>query len=562
MLVVLLNWIYIFFVTQIIGIGFYKCINYLMKENIELNMIRNTVCGIVVTTIYAQFFSLFYKVGLLANLILLVLCVIIIYFNKKLLWEYFKRSRKVIVSWEGFLYLGVLLLFAFAASRGKFHADTNLYHAQAIRWYEEFGVVKGLANFQWHFGYNSSSFGFAALFSLGFLGFQSFHCTTSYIAVVLCLWAFYYIKDFYMHKQHVTDMCCIAILFYALINFTGFMSPASDYVTMFFALYLIARWAEEIDSGKNNISTYALLCVLAVFICTLKLSAGLLVLLVIYPAIYLIKEKKYKDIAVYLLLGIVTILPFLIRNVIISGWLLYPFPAIDLFNVDWKLPEEFVIVDSTQIKVWAKCLYDITLADMPLKEWISIWWSSQERYAQMLIYCNILAVCLDIVILLHYIRKKKKINPNVILLNVVVLCCSVAWFFLAPFIRYGLAFLLATPMIAVGMWLHRKESSFYQIVSGAIVVLMFFMGSSYWEHYFTDDMVFIKQNLTEPYYVNQKDYDTNELVEYDMNGVTVYYPQKGEISGYENFPVSTYDQMIMNTELRGTELKDGFRSKG
>lgn len=42
----------------------------------------------------------------------------------------------------------------------------SLYHAQAVRWYEEYGVVKGLGNLQWHFAYNSSYFAFAALFSL------------------------------------------------------------------------------------------------------------------------------------------------------------------------------------------------------------------------------------------------------------------------------------------------------------------------------------------------------------------------------------------------------------
>lgn len=423
------------------------------------------------------------------------------------------------------------------------------------------GIVKGLGNLQWHFAYNSAGFGFAALFSLSFLGFQSFHCTTGYIAAVVCIWALYYIKDFCSHKQHVADMCCIAILFYALVNFNGFMSPASDYATMFFALYLIARWAEEIESGKKDVPAYALLCVLAVFLCTLKLSAGPIVLLVIFPAVHLIKQKQYKDIFIYLSLGIVTILPFLIRNVIISGWLLYPFPSIDLFHVDWKIPVEYALIDSAQIKVRAKCLYDITLEDMPMKEWITIWWSSQERYAKMLIYCDILGVCLDIVILLHRLIIKEKINSNLFLLNVVTIFCCAVWFVLAPFIRYGLSFLLALPMLAVGMWFHKKERGLYQLVLGGIVALMFFMGSAYWEHYFTDDMIFLKHNVMNPYYILQKDYDSTELKVTDMNGINIYSPQMGEISGYYYFPATTYPQMISDVELRGSDLKDGFRNK-
>ena len=45
------------------------------------------------------------------------------------------------------------------------HYDTGLYHAQAIRWIEEYGVVPGLANLHSRFGYNSASFALSAFFS-------------------------------------------------------------------------------------------------------------------------------------------------------------------------------------------------------------------------------------------------------------------------------------------------------------------------------------------------------------------------------------------------------------
>lgn len=561
MLVVLLNWMYIFFITHTIGLGFFKWINRIIKPPAHFSISRNIVCGIVVTTIYVQILNFFYKIGLIANLILLVLCVFVLYQNKETILEYCHFFRKIIFSWEGILYIGIIILFAFSTSRGEFHTDTNIYHAQAIRWYEEMAVVKGSGNLQLHFAYNSSNFAFAALFSLGFLGLQAVHCTTGFVAVVFCIWALYYLKDYSLHNSHITDMGCVSILVYALVNYTGFMSPASDYMTMFFTLYLITRWTQEIESEKNDITAYSLLSVLAVFLCTLKLSAGLIILLAVYPAIYLIKEKRYKDICIFSSLGILSLIPFLIRNVIISGWLLYPFPAIDLFQVDWKIPVRYVLLDSAQIKVWGKCLYDIALADMPLKEWVPIWWEAQARYGQMLIYCNILAIWLDIVILLHRLIKREKLNHNLILLNITVIICCAAWFFMAPFIRYGLAFLLATPFLAIGMWLHKKERSLYQLISGGILVLMFFMGSSYWENYFTDDMVFIKQNLTQPYYIIQKDYDIPEYEEIDLGGITIYASTRGELSGYYNFPIVTYVGKLSDVEPRGSRLEDGFRSK-
>ena len=148
MIIVLLNWFYIFFITQLLGFGFCKCLNKFLKRDIPCQLSQNIICGIVIATVYAQFFSLFYKVGLLANLILLILCLITLFqYNKEIL-SLLKDVKTTAFSWEGCLYLGILILIAFFTSRGPIHADTNMYHAQAIRWYEEYGVVKGLANLQ------------------------------------------------------------------------------------------------------------------------------------------------------------------------------------------------------------------------------------------------------------------------------------------------------------------------------------------------------------------------------------------------------------------------------
>lgn len=43
MVSVLLIWMYIFFVTQIIGLGFYKCINRISEREISFDISRNTV---------------------------------------------------------------------------------------------------------------------------------------------------------------------------------------------------------------------------------------------------------------------------------------------------------------------------------------------------------------------------------------------------------------------------------------------------------------------------------------------------------------------------------------
>lgn len=563
MISVLLNWLYIFVITLLIGLGFLRILSVILEKKLSFSFFNLILCGIAVTTVYAQILSLFCKIGFLANLLLVALCIVVAIKNRDILWGYGKKTKQIFFSWEGLLYFGLIIFIAFCTSRGALHTDTNLYHAQAIRWYEEYGVVKGLGNLQWHFAYNSSYFAFAALFSMKFLCGQSLHCTTGFIAIILILWSLYYLRGFFSHKSHLTDMCCVGILFYVLVNLTGCVSPASDYATMYMALYLVARWAETIEKSPDDIDTFARLSVFSVYVMTLKLSAGLMILLVIFPLFYLVKTKRIKAIGIYFALGVIMAAPFLIRNVIISGWLLYPFAAIDLFHFDWKMPVNYVNIDSATIKVWARCLYNPVMENIkiPFREWLPIWWEAQEHYAQMLILANILAFVLDVSILIHMLVTRAKINWNIILLKLVLFGCIIAWLFLAPFIRYGLAFLLAVPMISVGMWMKKDEpDSFYKLFSGCIVFVMFFVLTPYWDHYFSDDLLFIKQNITEPYYICQKKYDSSSMEEYDMNGITVYLPTDADITGYDYFPSSAYDYMIINTELRGNTLKEGFRS--
>ena len=85
---------------------------------------------------------------------------------------------------------------AYFASRGLQHTDTGIYHAQAIRWYEEYGLVKGLGNLQQHFAYNSAYLAYAAAFSMKWLVGQSLHGTNGFLQAFLCIWALYGLKNF------------------------------------------------------------------------------------------------------------------------------------------------------------------------------------------------------------------------------------------------------------------------------------------------------------------------------------------------------------------------------
>ena len=556
MAVIVLSWVYMFLICTLIGIGTLS-----PGRNRRFSVTLYLVTGIIGITVYAQFFSIFAKLGLWAHVMLVAAALVCGYRNRSTVWQLWQTYRPVLCSWEGFFYCCFVLLIAFFTSRGEFHTDTNIYHAAAIRIYEEYGLVKGIGNLQLHYAYNSSYLAFASIFSMKWLLGSSLHTTTGFLETVMCLYAFHGLRAFRQHKEHVADMMRIGILLYTLVNVTRSMSPATDYATMFFALFIITAWCENFYEKGSELTVYCLLTVAAVFAATLKFSSCLLVLIGLYPAWCLIREKRWKEIGICLFGGCVILCPFLVRNYLISGWLLYPFEGIDLFKVPWKIPLEYLVHDADQIKVWGRCLYDVEKVDMPLYEWLPVWWEHQFRYEKMFLGGVLLGTALQLLMVGMRLYRKQKIRPQMAVLHLAVWGNVLVWFLVAPFIRYGLAFLIAVVMLAVGDYLGERKQGLCSIVAGSLVFGILVSLSPYWDQYVTEAGVFVKQNLREPYYIEQKDYDRGSMDSCEINGNTIYFSTGEEINSYHVFPGTCYKPMLERSTLIGERIEDGFRAK-
>lgn len=78
----------------------------------------------------------------------------------------------------------------------------------------------------------------------------------------------------------------------------------------------------------------------------------------------------------FLLTGFLTALPYFIRNVLLSGWLVYPFTSIDLFDLPYKIPKGAAEYDAREIKVWGRGYSDVTRYGEGITEWFPDWFRS------------------------------------------------------------------------------------------------------------------------------------------------------------------------------------------
>ena len=457
MLEVMISWIYMGLLCATVGYGLWKMLARIGVAG-KSSPVKIIMTGIVAITVYTEYISVLYKIALLAQMILLIpVFLILIHYRGETISGLKKYAQKLF-TWEGFFFVMLALFFAFYTSRGTFHTDTNIYHAANIRIYEEVGLIKGMANLQWNFGYNSASLAFASFFSMGWLLPHPIHTTTGFLELVLAGYTCHHLKDWKKHTSHLGDASCIAIWVYFWDMITYSMSPATDYAAMMLALYGITAWILAMENGED-VSAYALISVFMVYVLTIKVSAGCLVLLAIYPGIKLLSDRQFRKTFIYFTMGVIVLLPYLIRNYLISGWLIYPFAGIDLFQVDWKVPLAVLQRDAGQIEAYGKCLYKPELADTPIRQWIPVWWAGQRFDERMLImvfgFGTIGFLVHAGMELLHH-----KFKPQWLILIFAIGCSALLWFMQAPFIRYGLSFLLEMPLLLGGICISGNRHGF------------------------------------------------------------------------------------------------------
>ncbi len=587
MLEVLPSWILIFLTAFGVGEG----ISLLLHKRLPASPVLSSgicarlVAGLAVLTVYSEYFSLFAGVGAVCHLIVVAILILALVRSRALRDSYRETLSffcKTLKSHTGLVLLAIVLILAFYTSRGTFHTDTGIYHAAAIRFIEKYGVIRGLANLQLHYGYNSAYLVLCAFFSYAWLpgiganagGTLAIHTLTGFAACFASLYCAYHLRFWRAHRLHLADAARIALLLYVLTNACGLMSPATDYGTLLFSHLLLCLWFDVVEekgegekAKREKDASYGYLSVLALFLVSMKLSAAAMVLLMLYPLVRLIRTKRGKAIAAFLLMGLVSFVPFLVRNFLLSGWLFYPFESIDLFSVPWKVPVSYSLVDSAQIKVWGRCLYDITKADLPMREWVPVWWNGQYDYDQMLLLALAASVPLALIdlILLHRNRIAPGRHMDAVLAILTLYASVGVWFVTAPFVRYGLAFLLTTPLLTVAVFLYLvpRKRSFFK-APGVFIALFVLIGYCSWiDHYTNDDLSFVRQHALEgAYYLVQKPYPGGENeTEATVDGITFHVAGTDEVNSYYAFPGTCYSFMLERTKLLSDSLEDGFAPK-
>lgn len=583
MISVLINWSYVFITTYIIGYFTLSRAYRFYKHERHIGIMSSVMAGLAITTAYAGFFSIFYKVGIVANIVMILLCVLFVLLDRahytdifsninggKLIGRIFGSGSTRIIKVIVFLIFFVAALFF--TTEGNFFSDSGYYHEQSIRWIEEFGTVKGSVHILKRLAYNSCYFCQCALYSMRDIFSQSLHCLSGFYGILVMGYA---LAGF--NKSIKTNAIRLAPFVYFILLCSEITSPASDYPLVFSVFYVVIRWFELRDDNEEHYSPYALLSLFVVFLISIKLTVGCLILIVIKPAIAMIKEKRVKEIITSIMAGIIILLPYFIRNYIICGWLIYPFTKIDIFNPDWKLPMRQVQADADEIKVWGRGMGQLggQVTDS-IEVWLPHWWEYMSVPNRLIVASAIIVLSVYLVyrvcrfipeVIRHGIKKTatEVVIDNIdrYIFEAALLFSLLYWFFESPLFRYGVCYIFIAMFYAIGDILGEawNKSVIIRVAVVLICVLTMIPFTNGIIEYFKWNYECILYYSDYEYFVMQEDYPRVEYGTTEINGVTFYYPKEelGQI-GYHMFPALWFNGTD-NVESRGDKITDGYRYK-
>ncbi|WP_324671933.1 LIC_10190 family membrane protein [Hymenobacter sp. GOD-10R] len=327
--------------------------------------------------------------------------------------------------------------------------DAGLYHLQTLRWLNEYPAIPGLGNLHGRLAFNPSTFAPTVLFQYATPGGPAYGLP-SYLFVVLGVAAAQAVAATRtMSTGDIREVWAPPLLLFLLLwTFQVWLScPTPDHsvtIPLVFAFLLYARkWTRGYGKQLDAITFVVLL--LTLWAATIKLAALPALLL---PAHSLwVSRRQLTGRALALVGGLVVLLlgPWLTRNVVLSGYLIYPLPALDLFTVDWKIPGWYARMEHNMIANLGQRASQspYSVPRQTLLEWLPGWWTLETTYNRVVL----LAAAISPLPAVWRWRRAPASELGWIVGWAVAWLGVVFWFLTAPDFRFATAFLLIA-----GVW--------------------------------------------------------------------------------------------------------------
>jgi len=460
MLSIFIIWLYIAFSSFSYGVLWLEVLfrtNYIRNKTlVPIEIIL--LAGIGVLSVIVSILHLFLPISVTIQSILLVGSLCILWFCKYT-FVLILRTHKDAAGYTLFywiLFFIFLLLILIHAAQPIIAPDTGLYHAQTIQWFTKYKIVPGLGNLFGPLALNSHAHVLMSFFSWSFFKVKTF--PQAWTSFIFLLYSSYALRAG-LKSADIRPAFAIfyfGSLFWGLVFFRDWISsPTPDPIVMFFFFFL---FGVLLASEKNQEADWqaALVFFILPVLISFKLSALFGGIIGIAWLIILKKNIDYHLIKLIGLQCLFVLIPFLLRNIILSGHLLYPLHSLDVFDFDWKMPRSWLTRHTDEITMFAR----VPTGNWPnyknasIVVWLKIWWVNQNRPDK--VFLAILGFLLPFFWGQTILNIRRKSDLNLIILWLSAFIASIVWFCTAPAIRFGYGYLVPTLLIGMVLLMRAK----------------------------------------------------------------------------------------------------------
>ena len=433
MLLLFFAHIIISFGCLISGFLFYELFR---QKNLARPTVFYLISGLILLTIFSQVIVLFYPIDLYVQLSLAFIISLIALLRSQACKELLKRVVSEFRSWSA---LSVLLFFTSWVIVLLFNAgplamdDTESYHIQSIKWIQEYGSVPGIANLHERYGFNSSWFIDAALFSFSNKSTGGFTVLNGVLSVWLCYWCISKINRFQKENNYPNAFAVMVVFLTSMIVWPLIRGNAAttnyDFVTTCCVIILFT----EIFFSKDFAAQIEWL-IWPVYLVTVRIVNFPVLLLSLIALVAFIHQKKFKSLFLPIACCLLLIIPFIIRNVIISGYPFFPSTSFNLADVDWKadpqIAESWVEFIRYFNRVSTEYL-DLEQTKALGSNWVSSWYKYLFPYNKVLVVASLAGILSFLPSRVHWK------NKNQLVLTATSILWLISWFFIAPDPRFA-----------------------------------------------------------------------------------------------------------------------------
>ena len=561
MLTTLLVWIYISFLSWLWGILFLQFIKKIIISESQLPHF-SIICitGLSFITVIAGTLSLFIPLGEWWVQFLFIIPCLGLFFKKAppVFFAELKKELQELHLFSLILLSACLLLILVMSSWTIIHPDTLGYHAQTIQWIEKYKAVPGLVHLHVRFGFQGLWFVDSALFGFSFTGKEGI----TFLNSTVLFWFFIFFINRINHNIFKegkrlygllwTALLVISIWSYTQVRLTA-TSANPDFIATLFILVIIYLLLEK-DLTHLDASTWLLVAFLSLVALTIKLSVIPILLVAVVPALLSLAKGKIKLFFSIMFISVVTLSPFIARNIITTGYIIFPLTSINVADLDWKYDPELTVSEKNYITAYARNSGVVTTDEinavnkMSPAEWLPAWWQNRSTADKTIM----ILLLLSFIIALLSIKKIFLSRFRQLLVLVTLLTGIIFWFVTAPDPRFGFGSILG--FMGVVSYLVFKEKEIFIGKNILIAILLLVTGSllAYIGYRFVN--FFNKDQLLTPLGIEKAEYKT-----FDCDGIKINFPAANKEFGITPVPCSDLDCEKFSS--RGNKVEDGFRAK-